>query len=64
MLIIMVIATKCSPPCGHQLISPSLQYRATWSSPFSAVETNLTSIREDVGSIPGLTQWVRNLALL
>ena len=38
-------------------------FKDSWSSHCGAAELNLTSIPGDSGSIPGVAQWVQNLAL-
>ena len=41
-----------------------LKNKPKYSSHCGQAETNLTSIHEDTGSIPGLPQWVKDLAFV
>ena len=45
------------------MVGAAKQARKEGNSPHCASETNLISVHEDVVSILGLTQWVKDLAL-
>ena len=48
----------------HKPDYPRIENRSPGSSHCGAMETNPTSIPEDVGSVPHLAQWVGDLAML
>ena len=49
--------------CRPAWVIRKMKIKNTWSSCCGAAETNPTRNHEVVGSIPGLPQWVKDLAL-
>ena len=60
--LIVLSISQCIPISNHYVVP--FKYTQFWSSHPGSAEMNLTGIHEDTGSIPGLTQWVKNQALL
>ena len=61
-VLVPTIEVPVSPLCG--LIKGFIKMEKFGSSCPGAAETNLTKNHEVEGSIPGLAQWVKDLALL
>ena len=60
----MEVMHKYIPLIVHpNLDSVLVQDLHFWNSYCGSVLTNPTSIHNDIGSIPGLAQWVKDLAL-
>ena len=61
--LVLFNSDSLSSSCWRKILKNPFKKEYIWSSHHGSAEMNLTSIPENIGSIPSLAQWVKDLAL-